>query len=439
MPRPLLLPPGRLLHPPAPLYRSHLIPPPRPPPSSRTPPPAVARLNVPPPATSPRPHARIPSPSYPGVNHQTPPTSSPLLPTQQTPVSRLNPPPPAATASWPALAKSTTRQLSNFPTSRKVGKSKSRQAEKLASWHTPPAGPGRGEQRSTPPRTPCSSPTFPSSPPPHLRSPLPRLTPPLPVSRLNPPPLPGRPGCARLHNDMTALCNECTMQSLHSAITTPLLPLLLPVLAAFFHTTSSRRAPPPNAAKRPTCCTLHPAPARPLASTTTPRALAGTRIAAKPPTLYPPPPRHPFLLPPGKPRRPRARFLLPYPGVNQKPAALLLPSATQPWHHLQPTLFSLPPLAYTPPTSQQIEKPTSRKVGKHPLLFTPARRIVHTSSQPAFFSLPPGKPRNHPLQHFRPISCCARTHSTTNPCRLPLFSPLPPGRLPHPYPPLYRG
>jgi len=29
LPRPLLLPPGRLLHPPLPLYRSHLIPPPR--------------------------------------------------------------------------------------------------------------------------------------------------------------------------------------------------------------------------------------------------------------------------------------------------------------------------------------------------------------------------------------------------------------------------
>ena len=80
------------------------------------------------------------------------------------------------------------RQLSNFPTSRKDDKPKSWQVGKLASWHTPPAGPGRGEQRSTPPRTPCSSPTFPSSPPPHLRSPLPRLTPPVDLTRLNVPP-----------------------------------------------------------------------------------------------------------------------------------------------------------------------------------------------------------------------------------------------------------
>ena len=113
LPRPLLLPPGRLLHPPpAVSFTPHSTP--APVPSSRTPPPAVARLNVPPPATSSRPHARIPSPSYPGVNHQTPPTSSPLLPTQQTPVSQLNPPPlqhrflacdnPPRTPSTPATA-----------------------------------------------------------------------------------------------------------------------------------------------------------------------------------------------------------------------------------------------------------------------------------------------------------------------------------------------
>ena len=38
---------------------------------------------------------------------------------------------------------------------------------------------------------------------------------------------------ARLHNDMTSLCNECTMQSLHSAITPPTPPTARPLLFSY--------------------------------------------------------------------------------------------------------------------------------------------------------------------------------------------------------------
>ena len=78
----------------------------------------------------------------------------------------------------------------------------SQQVEKLASWHTPPAGPGRGEQRSTPPRTPCSSPTFPSSPPPAR------------ARRI----LFSYPG---VNQEKPPTRTDSTMQSLHSAITPP--------------------------------------------------------------------------------------------------------------------------------------------------------------------------------------------------------------------------
>ena len=100
----------------------------------------------------------------------------------------LTPAPAPLHCARPHPANSPSRQVAKSPTFQQVGKPISQQVEKLASWHTPPAGPGRGEQRSTPPRTPCSSPTFPSSPPPHLRSPLPRFTPPVDLTRLNVPP-----------------------------------------------------------------------------------------------------------------------------------------------------------------------------------------------------------------------------------------------------------
>lgn len=73
---------------------------------------------------------------------------------------------------------------------------------KSKSWHTPPAGPGRGEQRSTPPRTPCSSPTFPSSPPPAR------------ARRI----LFSYPG---VNQEKPPTRTDSTMQSLHSAITPP--------------------------------------------------------------------------------------------------------------------------------------------------------------------------------------------------------------------------
>ena len=145
--------------------------------------------------------------------------------------------------------------------------------------------------RTPPPRNPCRLPLFslPAEPAPSTRA---GCIPPAPcrprcarrlishptqhhqhwnpprnvVSSSHPPPNPG----AHLHNDMTSLCNECTMQALHSAITPPTPPtarppcLLLPAAEPAPTPPSSRTPPPPpNAAKRPNPIPLSYPPGKP--------------------------------------------------------------------------------------------------------------------------------------------------------------------------------
>ena len=144
------------------------------------------------------------------------------------------------------------RQLSNFPTSQQIDKPESRQVGKLASWQAPPPiaanpptqPPAAGEHPSLPhpfllprgaPRlivpvhhTPCNT----SSPSPALRSPTP-CTPSTLASSPSPRTL------AALRPALIALCNECTMNPLHSAI------------PPCTRSTSSRGAPPVFPGLRP--------------------------------------------------------------------------------------------------------------------------------------------------------------------------------------------
>ena len=170
----------------------------------------------------------------------------------------------------------------------------------------------------------------------------------------------------------TACRDDSTLQSLHNAVTAPCSRhqhqnTALRRAAAFLSAAAllalaiphQRGRPPPSAAKRP-----NPVPfsypgvnqettaPRPPVNHHQPSSSRGTRNAAKRPSLYPPPPRHPFLLPPGKPPRPRPVF----PGLRP-------PTRSNANH--RPRSPSHPPHPANSPTSQQVEKPESRKVGKH--------------------------------------------------------------------------
>ena len=124
---------------------------------------------------------------------------------------------------------------------------------------------------------------------------------------------------------------------------------------------------------------------------------------------------HPAL----EPRAYRSHLITPTPSlllprrVNQKPAALLLTSATQPWHPAPLQLSNFP-------TNRKVEKSTSwqtpppspappTRAGCLSFLFLPPGRPPPSSPVPAAVSfrfitpppaaLPPGKPRNHLLHH----------------------------------------
>ena len=107
------------------------------------------------------------------------------------------------------------RQVSKSPTFRLPNKSKSWKVEKLASWHTPPptsrGAPARIVHTSSHPAPPTAPPAAPTL---RARSSYPRVdhrprSPLLPRGkRKNHPPA------------LIALCNECTMQALHSATRT---------------------------------------------------------------------------------------------------------------------------------------------------------------------------------------------------------------------------
>ena len=241
----------------------------------------------------------------------------------------------------------------------------------------------------------------------------------------------------------TACRDDSTLQSLHNAVTAPCSRhqhqnTALRRAAAFLSAAAllalaiphQRGRPPPSAAKRP-----NPVPfsypgvnqettaPRPPVNHHQPSSSRGTRNAAKRPSLYPPPPRHPFLLPPGKPPRPRPVF----PGLR--------PSTRSNANH-RPRSPSHPPHPANFPTSQQVEKPESRKVGKlastpppaagpgrgeqrstppHPTppSSTGTHRVTftlhHTYPFPSLL-LPRGKPRNHLLH---PASCACLLASAT--------------------------
>ena len=170
----------------------------------------------------------------------------------------------------------------------------------------------------------------------------------------------------------TACRDDSTLQSLHNAVTAPCSRhqhqnTALRRAAAFLSAAAllalaiphQRGRPPPSAAKRPNPVPFsYPgvnqettAAPRPPVNHHQPSSSRGTRNAAKRPSLYPPPPRHPFLLPPGKPPRPRPVF----PGLR--------PSTRSNANH-RPRSPSHPPHPANSPTSRQVEKPESRKVEK---------------------------------------------------------------------------
>ena len=123
-----------------------------------------------------------------------------------------------------------TRQLSHLPSLRLPNFPTSRQVEKLASWQVgthqrvgessprlsrlnvppPPAAPLPGLRPSTRPYANhrSRSPTYPAGRPNAAKPPTTSPGPGISARLLSP-----------LQNDMTSLCNECTMQALHPAIT----------------------------------------------------------------------------------------------------------------------------------------------------------------------------------------------------------------------------
>ena len=302
---------------------------------------------------------------------------------------------------------------------------------KSKSWHTPPAGPGRGEQRSTPPRTPCSSPTFPSSPPPAR------------ARRI----LFSYPG---VNQEKPPTRTDSTMQSLHSAITPPAPPA--PRQLSNFPTSrkadksKSRQVEKPTSRKVgklahttsragqgrtehhrvlrlnvPPCIRHHLilcARRLPISATlyliSPPLLPPGRPNAAKPPTLLPAallfllrPACHPYPRVDHQQQQgehspvPVTRPNVPLPAV---PPPALRPPSTNPQH--QPPLalaaFSYPaeplpcPLRPIPPTFQLPDKSKSWQVGTHhqpprtaepPVTFT----VHHTPSRRPLV-LPRGKP-----------------------------------------------
>ena len=207
-----------------------------------------------------------------------------------------------------------------------------------------------------------------------------------PVTRLNPPPCirgpPPNPG-ARLHNDMTSLCNECTMQALHSAITPPSTTYSPPPLVFSYPPRNPRprnpRNPTPDAyPHHHTLCSppdLTPTRGtRTLSSLTrrvnhapapTPPASANAhtsshptapgespRIAAKRPNPIP------LSCPPGKPKTHLLLFLLPAPPAAPCPRcpapaepALTPPLLPPPPHHPAPEHPSRIAANPTPPVA----------------------------------------------------------------------------------------
>lgn len=168
----------------------------------------------------------------------------------------------------------------------------------------------------------------------------------------------------------------------------------------------------------------------------------------------PPNPRHP---PP--PRSPPPRTRTP-------PAAGQSRAEPTPCLHTPPAALPAHPRNLRNPRNHHQQHPPPRGGGEQGQIRAPcnAAKTSHPLQPLAFFSLPGGKPKTRPahpilcyphpcarprnqhrvswpatahppLHQPPPALACTRTHSTTNPCRLPLFSPLPPGRLPHPYPP----
>lgn len=109
-------------------------------------------------------------------------------------------------------------QLSDFPTSRKAEKPTNRKVGKLASWHPLPGG--GAPPRLTRPRRPTFRPcaryrSHFITPAPSLLFSYPRVNRAAP-SALAPTAPSTRAGCRQ--PALTALCSECTLQSLHSAV-----------------------------------------------------------------------------------------------------------------------------------------------------------------------------------------------------------------------------
>ena len=239
----------------------------------------------------------------------------------------------------------------------------------------------------------------------------------------------------------TACRDDSTLQSLHNAVTAPCSRhqhqnTALRRAAAFLSAAAllalaiphQRGRPPPSAAKRPNPVPFsYPgvnqettAAPRPPVNHHQPSSSRETRNAAKRPTLYPPPPRHPFLLPPGKPPRPRPVF----PGLrpsarsnaNHRPR-----SPSHPPHPAKSPTFRLPnksesrkvdKLANTPPPAAGPGRGEQRSTPPHPTppSSTGTHRVTftlhHTYPFPSLpFSYPAGRPRNHLLH---PAPCILR-------------------------------
>ena len=116
----------------------------------------------------------------------------------------------------------------------------------------------------------------------------------------------------------------------------------------------------------------------------------------------------------GSPRAYRSHLITPTPSlllprrVNQKPAALLLTSATQPWHPAPLQLSNFP-------TNRKVEKSTSWQVGKHrhlPLHHQPVPAASLSSSYPRVDHHPASYPRvdHHPAALCPPLYRSGSSH-----------------------------